>query len=505
VVRSRERTFIVPLLVDTRFGRVHGRLDRGVTVFRGVPYAAPPVGALRFQPPARREPWSGVLDCRDPGPAAPQNAPRLALLAPGATALAQSEDCLRLDLSTAGFDGLPRPVLVFVHGGAFAEGAAADPGTRGRRLARGGDLVVISLQYRLGALGFLDPAELPPEAGIRDANLGLLDLVAALEWVREEVDAFGGDPHNVTLFGEGSGATAVACLLAAKSARGLFQRAILASGALRIDTREDSLRRTHELLGALGLDAADARKLADLPVATLLAAQARAGGFRPTVDAALLGAAPLDAARAGTLAPVPVLIGSNRDETRVLELEDAALGKLDREGAAKRLRERGLDAARAEAALETYTSLRGTASPAELFHAIETDRCFRIPALRVADALSALGAPAHVYEFAFSGVSEQGPTGAFHGLEQPFVFGTRRIHALGPLIEDGAEAKALSRRMREAWTAFTRSGNPRSPLVGHWPAYTAPDRATLVFDADTRVEHAPRDAERRFWDGSAAG
>ncbi|MEX2206874.1 MAG: carboxylesterase family protein [Myxococcota bacterium] len=492
----------MPLLVDTRFGRVHGRLDRGVTVFRGVPYAAAPVAALRFQPPARLEPWSGVLDCRDPGPAAPQNAPRLALLAPSTTAPARSEDCLRLDLSTAGFDGLPRPVLVFVHGGAFAEGAAADPGTRGRRLARGGDLVVISLQHRLGALGFLDPAELPPDAGLGAANLGLLDLIAALEWVRKEVDAFGGDPHNVTLFGEGSGATAVACLLAAKSARGLFQRAILASGSLRIDTRESSTRRTREFLGALGLEAADARKLADLPVAALLAAQARAGGFRPTIDAGLLDAAPLDAARAGTLAPLPVLIGSNRDETRVLELEDPEIRRLDREGIVTRLRERGLEAAQAKAAVAAYTSLRSSASPAELFHAIETDRCFRIPALRLAESIAAAGAPAYVYEFAFSGVSAQGPTGAFHGLEQPFVFGTRRIHALGPLIEDGAEAKALSRRMREAWTAFTRSGNPRSPLVGPWPAYTAPDRATLVFDADTRVEHAPRDAERRFWDGS---
>ncbi len=492
----------MPLLVETRFGRVHGRLDRGVTVFRGVPYAAPPVGSLRFKPPARLEPWPGVLDCREPGPAAPQNSPRLAMLAPSAPAFAQSEDCLRLDLATAGFDGVPRPVLVFVHGGGFAEGAAADPGTRGRRLARGGDLVVISLQYRLGALGFLDPSELPDGAGLREANLGLLDLIAALEWVREEIDAFGGDPHNVTLFGEGSGATAVACLLAAKSARGLYQRAILASGTLAIDTRADSTRRTREFLGALGLAKQDVRKLADLPIETLLEAQHRAGGFRPTVDSQLLEAAPLEAARAGTLAPVPLLIGTNRDETRVLELVDPTVRKLDRKGVGERLRERGLAAAQVDAALAAYTTLRSSAAPADLFHAIETDRCFRIPALRLAEAVGALGAHAFVYEFAFSGVSAQGPIGAFHGLEQPFVFGTRRIHALGPLIEDGPEAKALSRRMREAWAAFARVGNPRSPLVGSWPSYTVEDRATFVFDASTRVEHAPRDAERRFWDGT---
>jgi para-nitrobenzyl esterase len=488
----------VPLLVETRFGRVHGRTDRGVTVFRGVPYAAPPVGPLRFEPPARLEPWSGVLDCREPGPAAPQNPPRLALLA-ASPPRAQSEDCLRLDLSTAGFDGVPRPVLVFVHGGAFAEGSAADPGTRGRRLARGGDMVVVSVQYRLGALGFLDPAELPSEAGERAANLGLLDVIAALEWVRAEVDAFGGDPHNVTLFGEGAGATAVACLLAAKPAQGLFQRAIVASAVLGIDTRAESTRRTRRLLDALGLATADVRKLVDLPVEALLDAQRRAGGFRPTVDAALLDAAPLAAARAGTLPPVPVLIGANRDETRVLELADPGIRKLDRKGLGERLRERGLDGARADAAIAAYEALRRSASPADLFHAIETDRVFRVPALRLAEALGARGAPAYVYEFAFSGAWRQGPTGAFHGLEQPFVFGTRRVHALGPLIEDGPDAKALSRRMREAWASFTRSGNPRSPLVGPWPAYTTADRATFVFDANARVEHAPRDAERAFW------
>ncbi len=493
----------MPLLVDTRFGRVRGRLDRGVTAFRGIPYAAPPSGALRFKPPQRLAHGSSVFDCREPGPAAPQDDARLSLLT-GKRDASQSEDCLRLDLFTAGFEGAPRPVLVFVHGGGFAEGAASDPGTRGRRLARGGDMIVVSLQYRLGALGFLDPASLPRGAGLGDANLGLLDLLAGLEWVRDEVDAFGGDPHNVTIFGQGAGATAVACLLAVERARGLFQRATLASGSLRVDARQDSTRRALAFISALGLEPADARKLADLPVEALLAAPARAGGFRPTVDGALLTAAPLEAARAGALPAVPIVIGTNRDETRVLDLEDPRLRVLERVDLVPRLRDRGLDADLAGAAVAAYAKLRPLASPAELFHAIESDRCYRVPALQLAESLAGIGSPVYVYEFAFSGVSAQGPTGAFHGLEQPFVFGTRRIHPLGPLIEDGPDAKSLSRRMREAWAAFTRGGNPRSPLVGPWPCYTAADRATLVFDANTRVENAPRDVERAFWDGFAA-
>jgi para-nitrobenzyl esterase len=491
----------VPLLVETRFGLLRGRLDRGVTVFHGVPYAAPPIGPLRFKPPQRLDAWSGVRDCREPGPVAPQNSARSPLLT-GPHAGSQSEDALCLDLWTAGFDGSPRPVLVFVHGGGFAEGAASDPGSRGRRLARGGDMIVISIQYRLGALGFLDPVDLPRNAGLADANLGLLDQIAALEWVREEIDAFGGDPQSVTLFGEGAGATAVACLLAAQRARGLFRRAILASGALAVDAREDSTRRTRAFLGALGLKPADAGKLVDLPVAALLDAQRRTGGFRPTIDGALLAQSPLAAARANTIARVPVLLGTNRDETRVLEFADPELRNLDRDALGGRLRELGLDPELVEQAIAFYAHARPDASAAELFHAIETDRRFRVPNLRLAESLAALESPVFMYELAFSGVSAQGLTGTFHGLEQPFLFGTRRIHPLGALVEDGPDAKLLSRRMRDAWTAFTRGGDPRSPLVGRWPPYTALDRATLVFDASPRIECAPRDAERRFWDGA---
>ncbi len=491
----------MPLLVETRFGRVRGRVDRGVTVFRGVPYAAPPVGALRFKPPGRLESWAGVRDCVEPGPAAPQNATRAAILG-GPLAVEQSEDALRLDLWTAGFDGVPRPVLVFVHGGGFAAGAAADPGTRGRRLARGGDMVVVSVQYRLGALGFLDPADLPRNAGLAEANLGLLDQIAALEWVRDEIDAFGGDPQNVTIFGAGAGATAVACLLAAPRAHSLFRRAILASASLEVDAREDSTRRARAFVAALGLKPADAAKLVDLPVATLLEAQRRAGGFRPVVDGALLTQTPLAAARSGAIAHVPVLLGTNRDETRVLELEEPALARLDRAGLGARLRGAGLDSELVEQAIATYAKALPGASNAALFHAIESDRRYRVPNLRLAESLAALQLPVHVYELAFSGRTHDGPTGAFHGLEQPFVFGTRRVHPLGALIEDGPDAKALSRRMRDAWTAFSRSGDPRSPLVGAWPTYTVPDRATLVFDASPRIEHAPRDAERRCWEGT---
>jgi para-nitrobenzyl esterase len=220
------------------------------------------------------------------------------------------------------------------------------------------------------------------------------------------------------------------------------------------------------------------------------------------IDGELLRAAPLEAARSGALAKLPLLIGTNRDETRVLDFEDPALAALERKALVPRLRERGLDPGLADAAVAAYTVRRRGASASELFHAIETDRCFRVPALRLAESLCAAGAPAFVYEFAFGGASGSGATGAFHGLEQPFVFGTRRVHPFGALVADDADAKALSRRMRDAWCAFARGGNPRSPLGGPWPAFTSQDRDTQIFDASTRVERAPREAERAFWDGA---
>jgi para-nitrobenzyl esterase len=456
----------VPLVVDTRTGRVRGRLDRGVTAFRGIPYARAPVGALRLRAPAPPEPWPGVRDCAEAGPAAPQNASRFAALL-GERAEKQSEDCLALDLWTAGFDGVPRPVLVCVHGGGFAEGSTSDPCLRGRRLARGGDLVVVSVQYRLGALGFFEP------------NLGLLDLVAALEWVRDEIDAFGGDPARVTLFGHGAGATGVACLLAMPRARPLFQRAILASGRLEVDSAERADARRAAFLRQLELRPGDGAKLGNLPLGELLAAQARAGGFRPVVDGALLPRAPLERAPDAEGPGVPLLVGTTRDETRVLDLVDPGLASVRREELVTRLTAEDVPPELAAEAVE-----RDRVTPAHaLFHRAATELLYRAPAQRLADQVAARGAPVFQYRFDLSGASIGGDTGAFHGLDLPLVFGTRRIAPLGRFFETVPEAKPVGRRMRDAFAAFATTGAPRSPLVGAWPRHSPSDRAAFAFSA----------------------
>ncbi len=439
----------MPLLVETRTGVVRGRLDRGVTTFRGVPFARAPEGALRFTAPQPAEPWSGVRECAEPAPAAPQNPSRFAALR-GPCAEKQSEDCLTLDLWTAGFEGVPRPVLVFVHGGDFAEGATADPCVRGRRLARGGDLVVVSLSYRLGALGFFAP------------NVGLLDLVAGLEWVRDEIDAFGGDRNRVTLFGHGAGATAAACLLSMPRARSLFHRASLASGTYGVDSAEAAEARRGAFLAGLDLLPRDGAKLAGISADELLWAQARSGGFRPVADGEILPRAPLDAAARGELAPVPLVIGTARDETRVLDFVEPGLVRLRRDQVLERLTREGMERETAAAALERARA----ATPHALFHQVATELRFRAPARALAESHRG---PVFPYRFDLAGAAAEGETGAFHGLDLPLVFGTRRVTPLGRFFDDVPEAKLVGRRMRDALTAFATGGTPRSPLLPPWP------------------------------------
>ncbi|HXX48616.1 MAG TPA: carboxylesterase family protein [Myxococcota bacterium] len=459
----------MPLVVDTRAGPVRGRLDRGVTAFRGIPYARPPVGALRFRPALPSEPWPGVRACIEPGPAAPQSPSRFAAVL-GERAPTQSEDCLSLDVWSAGFEGVPRPVLVYVHGGDFREGSAAELTVRGRRLARGGDLVFVSLQYRLGALGFFEP------------NLGLRDLVSGLEWVREEIDAFGGDARRVTVFGHGAGGTAVACLACMPSAAGLFQRAILASGRFEVDTRERAAERRAAFLRALEMDPRDAEKLNGVPAPELLRAQASAA-FRPVVDGSLLPRAPLEAFARGEAARVPLVIGTARDETRLLDLVEPSLRELARRDVVARLEDEGISRAAAADAFELASTRDRLASGHALFHQIASEIRYAEPARRLAEAHAASGAAVYRCRFELAGFSAAGDCGAFHGLELPLVFGTRRISPLGRFFDDVPEAKPVGRRMRDAFAAFARSGDPRAPLGGPWPRAAAGDAELFRFSA----------------------
>jgi para-nitrobenzyl esterase len=505
-------------IVETQGGRVRGSEERGVRVYRGIPYAAPTAGEGRWRAPRPAAPWPGVREARRPGPPAPQaDGPTLALL--GVEAVRASEDCLSLDVWTPGPGGSGRPVLVWIHGGGFVTGSGSLPMYDGAALARAGDAVVVTLGYRLGALGFLS---LPELAGIEagaPANFGLLDQLAALEWVRANAAAFGGDPERVCLFGQSSGAMCIGALLAAPRAQGLFARAILQSGAAsNVHPAERAARVTAVFCEELGVSASDGRALRAAPLAAILAAQQRAQerlrgepeppAFQPCADGALLPELPLAAFAAGRAARIPLLVGTNRDEWKFYAMGDPKARVLDDAGLLRRF-ERALPgqdsagrpwAARAIEAYRAARAGRASVEPAELWFAIQSDRWFRFPALRLAELHAAQGGEVRAYLFDWPSPALGGWLGACHGLEIPFVFGGGADPRLAPFVGGGDEVKALSECMQQAWLDFARGEAPCLPEVGSWPTWERERRATLRLGRRCEVLLRPFDAELAFWE-----
>jgi len=473
--------------IETQSGKIRGRQQRGVVLFRGIPYAAPPVGRLRFRRPEPPAPWAGVRDAFASGPGAPQL--RSSLGGPFtriAGALATSEDCLTLDVATPAADGARRPVLVWLHGGAFVMGAGSSLVYDGARLARLGDVVVVTLNYRLGALGFLALADIAPGAGFEE-NLGLRDQIAALEWVRDNIAAFGGEPANVTLFGESAGAMSVGALLGSKRAHGLFARAIAQSGAAdHCSSRAEAARVATTFLAALGLAPGEAARLAELPVTALLAAQRetmlrlaltlRRLPFQPVVDGDLLPEPPLAAITAGAARGVPLLVGTNRDEWNLFLLGDAKARTLDEAGLRRRF-ERWLEPRAAERAHALYREALPNSSARTRWGAYQTHRVFLAPAERLV-AAQAVHAPTYSYLFSWSPPLLRRRIGACHALEVPLVFGSFQHPLLRALYLGGARAAA--RELQRAWLAFARTGRPAHD--SDWAPSPAPPQRLCADD-----------------------
>jgi para-nitrobenzyl esterase len=506
-------------IVETQAGRLAGLREGGVSVFRGIPYAAPPVGARRLRPPQPVAPWRGVRPAREFGLGAPQ-APSMMGALLGISFGGSAEDCLSLNVWTPACDGAKRPVLVWLHGGGFVFGASNQPIYSGDRLARRGDAVVVTLNYRLGVLGWLALPALEREEGGVAGNLGLLDQIAALRWVRANVERFGGDPDDVTLFGESAGAMSVGTLLGTPAARGLFRRAILQSGAAHnASEREDGARMAHAVMKELGLADDDVSGLRAAPVDAVLAAQQKVLGelydpqrglpFQPVVDGRVLPRRPLDAIRDGLAAGVSILVGTNLEEWRIFGLGDAKLKTLDEAGLVQRV-ERTVPGAddtglrHAHRAVETYRrarEARAPAAPADLWLAIEGDRVFRVPAVRLADAARPHAPSVHKYLFTWRSPALGGALGACHALEIPFVFGTIDVAPMPTFAGAGPAAERLSARLQDAWLSFARDGRPASPDLVPWPAYDETRRATMLLGEACDVVEAPYDEERAFWDG----
>lgn len=498
--------------VETRAGLLRGRVEQGVAVFRGIPYARPPVGELRLRPPQPAASWRGERDATRPGAAPPQRPDPLAAALGLQGRGVCGEDCLSLDVWTPGRDARRRPVLVWLPGGAFVNGDAAAPLYDGRRLAARGDAVVVSVGYRVGALGFLGLG-----AGESGANFGLQDQLAALRWVRDEIAGFGGDPGNVTVFGESAGAGSLLALLAMPRSRGLLRRAIVQSAAPEgvIDAAE-AARRAERLLAKLGLAAGDAEGLRAAPVEKILDAQQALAGeevwetgmlFAPVVDGDLLPQRPLRALCDGAARDVELLIGSTRDEMRLYAgapFEPREDGPLRALVAAQLPGEADTRGARAAALVEAYRGARRArgepAAPADLFWAILTDLHLRVPATRLAAGHARHQPQTRMYLFCWESPGRGGVLGSCHALDLPFTFGNLDAPGMTGFAGTGQEPERLAANLMQAWLLFARRGDPAHAGIGPWPVYETHRRVTMELGRRCGAREAPREAERAAWE-----
>jgi para-nitrobenzyl esterase len=494
-----EESALTEIDVRTTAGAVRGRVEDGLAVFRGIPFAEAPVGELRFAAPVPPHGWDGVREAFAFGPPPPQD---LGTLGRGGTIEAvEGDDWLTVNVWTPDPAGR-RPVLVWIYGGAYRLGFSGSPGYDARRIARDGDLVVVSFNYRLGIEGFTQIEGAP-------ANRGLLDQVAALAWVRDNIAAFGGDPGQVTIVGESAGAGSVAALLAMPSAAGLFRRAVAQSvpgvflspelGAdittaiaaeldLAPTVADLSTVDPRKLTGAGAAMSANILRHADRwgPVAHSLSP------FAPVVDGDVLPTTPWAALAAGAARDVELIVGHNRDEYRLFVALAGQLGKIGEDEAEAALRVFGPGG--------SYRDAFPDASAARLHELVQSDWLFRMPTLRLAQEQAAAGGRAYLYELTWQSTGMGGELGACHGLDGPLLFGTFDAH-LGPLLIDPAsvaEAEDLSARFRGAWTAFATTGDPG------WAAYDD-RRLTRVFDTESTVVPYPEETSRRLWQDHTFG
>jgi para-nitrobenzyl esterase len=500
--------------VSTRSGKLEGDEQGGLFVFKGIPFAAPPIGNRRWAAPEKPAAWTGVRDARNFGAVSHQNRMLNGALAAMVINDKQSEDCLHLNVWTPGLDAERRPVMVWIHGGGFTIGAASQPIYDGSVLTRRGDVVIVTVNYRLGPLGFLRLADVTngkiPSTGME----GMLDQVAALEWVRDNIAEFGGDPGNVTIFGESAGGMSVGALLAMPSARGLFHKAIPQSGACHTGAPVPRANRVAErVLSKLATAAANPDAIRALTPAQLLTGTLLADGktpdpelgmaYQPVIDGTHLPKPGIEMVANGSAPGVAVMVGSTREEWKLFAMMDASLPTLDRKGLGARISRR-LTADTADALIDTYEKARADrgdpTKPADIFTALETDRVFRIPGVRLASVQGQREPRVFSYLFTWKSPAMGGLLGSCHALELGFVFGTNNLPGMGMFSGNGAAAEKLAVQMQDAWLAFARSGDPSSESIGTWAGYTEARRATMVFGEATKLEDAPYDDERRAWD-----
>jgi para-nitrobenzyl esterase len=493
------------LVVETTAGKVRGASVDGINVFKGIPYGGTTAGKNRFMPPTKAAPWTGVRDALEWGHIAPQSVAsgridyvRLIhwMDQPGG----QGEDCLVLNVWTPAIkDGAKRPVMVSLHGGGFTSGSGAAPGYNGHPLAKYGNVVVVTINHRLGCLGYLNLADLgaPPEFA-QSGVAGMLDCVAALEWVRDNIENFGGDPGNVMVFGQSGGGAKTSTLLAMPSAKGLFHRAAVQSGSvLRLASREAATKSAQRMLDQIGLSRKRVAELQDVPFEMLVAAQAAiggagpGGGYGPIVDGNVIPRNPFDPTAPEISADIPIIISTTLDDAAL------ALTNFDLDEAGLKSMLKTMAGENADRVLSAYRKAYPNASPFLVQARMMTDRGFRKNAVTQAERKAALHrAPAYLYLWTWPSPGMGGKFGAVHGIDVGLAF-----HNYGDeFTGNTAESRLMADRLAGAWVAFARTGNPNHPGIPKWPAYGAEKRETMIFDKDCRVENDPLRELMAVWE-----
>jgi para-nitrobenzyl esterase len=497
------------VIAKTIYGQVRGMDQDGVLLFKGIPYAGSSAGTNRFKAPPKLKPWKGVRDAllygaqaiQPPDPNWPKDwKPALA-----------SEECLFLNVWTPGIaDGGRRPVMFYSHGGGFATGnGGADVFPQnlfhdGGSLAKSYDVVVVTHNHRLGLLGYLYLGDLLREEYAASGAAGMLDIAAALQWVKDNIESFGGDPGNVMIWGESGGGAKTATLTALPQAQGLYHKASVESGpALRLTPRDAANETTLQVLSKLGLSEKQAREIVNIPAVRLSEVQQSLSGaspmrFGPVVDGHFIPSHPYDPVAPAISAKIPMIIGTNKDESIFFNMGNPDVFSLDEAGLRSRLQPVLGD--KLDLVLEVYRHSRPQASPTDLYIAITTAQWMGRSAILMAERKVALhAAPVYMYVFAYESEAPVGPSiryprKAAHAEEIPFKFN----HPEGASSRRPERVKA-ARNMSRAWAAFARTGNPSHDEIPSWPAYTLEQRGTMYLDAECKVINDPYREERLIW------
>jgi para-nitrobenzyl esterase len=491
------------VIVNTEKGKIKGIQESTYQCFLGIPYAKPPIGELRFEKPQPMDPWSEVIDSLKYGNIAPQHQKDDPPLdQPG------DENCLYLNIWTPSADNERRPVMVWIHGGGFLIEAGARPRTDGSKLCSHGNIVVVSFNYRLGSLGFLNLPGIP-------SNLGIRDQLSALKWVVQNIDHFGGDPNNITIFGESAGGASVSILLASPLAKGLFHRAICQSGAANtLDFEEESARAgALRFIKKLGVSLDHLEFLRELPLEKILAVQRKIVGnlldvkkspFRPFIDGDVIIKQPMEIFRNGEGNNVPLIMGHNRGELAVLSTILKEAGRVKRELIIKymkaQFKKSGVNKEHLGKLLRAYKELFASIDPGNPFRhwdELMADFLFKVPILRQLGAYSKHESKTYYYIFDYN--SPKFKT-ALHTFEIPFVFGTIDANDLANgAIESNIYAKNLTGMMMDTWITFARTGNPNHEGFPNWSSYGSEGNPVMMLEKNPRIMLTNNDPIRVIW------